>query len=165
MLAKSLLQATWWGNHPAASEQWGRNKHSNIQTNILPKSCHKAKRGWFKSREATTAVFPRGSSHGHHKKTPPKLCCRMQSAVLWGKELFMSTHKGCRRPVLAGNFKGSFPRTQPSSLTSGAPCEMGQGRLQGRVRNEDLHHQQGRKRGGEEVSPLPSAYSSFSHGK
>jgi len=42
---------------------------------------------------------------------------------------------------------------------------MGQGGLQGRVRNKDMHHQQGRERGGEEVSFLPPANFCFSHGK
>lgn len=103
---------------------------------------------------STTGILPHASSHGCHKKTSWRF--RKQYSVFYGKGLFVSTHKGCRS-FLAAPAQGELSQDS-------APSETGQEGLQGRVRNEDVRHWQGRERGEEDVSSLPPT-NSFSLGK
>lgn len=88
-------------------------------------------------RSTTGIRIPHASSHGCHKKTSWRF--RKQYSVFCGKGLFVSTHKGCRS-FLAAPAQGEL--SQDSD-----PSETGQEGLQGRVRNEDVRHWQGRERG------------------
>lgn len=109
---------------------------------------------------STTAILPHTSSRGCHKNTVQKL-----SAVLCGKGLFLSAHKGCRRSFLAAPAPGEL--SQSSALLTDFRCPMwnGLGRAprKGQKWGFASAARQG-ERGGEEISSLPPA-NSFSHGK
>lgn len=53
---------------------------------------------------STTAILPHASPHSRHKKMSQRF--RKQFAVLCGKGLFVSMHKGCRRSFLAALAQG-----------------------------------------------------------
>lgn len=108
------------------------------------------KRGWSESHGAKVLQQP---------YSPPSLpmatarlhySIKVEEAVLCGKGSVMSIYKDHKRAFLT--------LSQDSALlTAYRYLDTSDVELQGRVRTEHLHPQQGRERGGEDVTSLPPA--------
>lgn len=158
LMIESLLQA---GGGEAALQQVSS---ARVWTNApsLPNSPHTAK------EEGSGLVgLQIYNSHTPSHLLPwlPQEHCTKPPAVLCGKGLFLSAHKGCRRSFLAAPAPGEL--SQSSALLTDFRCPMwnrlGRAPRKGQKWGFASPARQG-ERGGEEVSSLPPA-NSFSHGK